>query len=441
LDFAGENRFNSEYLVLNEQYFTAMTSCSLIDKIRYIIAIFLLLFLTLVSSGIVYGSESVLFHPEDTVKVQPKDTIKHIGNDTKAASKVQSADSVLDRQRNFKVEELIRGERLFFGLAYLKNEAVNCAGCHNTRVSDTLNWNPDALEISDKYLHKSARDLSKVLLKPIGKKMTQAHNGIHLTPEDIVLVKVYMDKFVNIGLKPNKPVVTNLILFVIASILLLFSITDLIITKIVKKRWINYTILTFMGIFITYTLVVNSLKIGRSQDYSPAQPIKFSHAVHAGQNATDCFYCHSSAPYSKSAGIPPVNVCMNCHLMVRNGTRSGAFEISKIISHYENQKPVEWIKVHNLPDHVFFSHAQHVSAGKVDCAECHGNVKEMDQIRQVSDLSMGWCINCHRTRKIDFHNNQFYSQYRDLAEKVKKGGIDSVTMSMIGGTECMKCHY
>jgi hypothetical protein len=250
-----------------------------------------------------------------------------------------------------------------------------------------------------------------------------------------------MDKFVNIGLKPDKPVVTNLIFFVIASILLLFSITDLIITKIVKKRWINYSILTVTGIFITYTLVVNALKIGRSQDYSPAQPIKFSHAVHAGQNATACLYCHSSAPYSKSAGIPPVNVCMNCHLMVRNGTRSGAFEISKIISHYENQKPVEWIKVHNLPDHVFFSHAQHVSAGKVDCAECHGNVKEMDQIKQVSDLSMGWCINCHRTRKIDFHDNKFYSQYRDLTEKVKKGGIDSVTISMIGGTECMKCHY
>ena len=387
------------------------------------------------------GSQSVLFHPADTVTVQPKDTIKHIGNDTKADANVQSADSVLDRQRNFKAEELIRGERLFFGLAYLKNESVNCAGCHNTRVSDTLNWNPDALEISDKYLHKSSRDLSRVLLKPVGKKMIQSHKGIQLSPEDIVLIKAYMDKFVNIGLKPSKPIVTNLILFVIASILLLFSITDLIITKIVKKRWINYAILTFTGIFITYTLVVNSLKIGRSQDYSPSQPIKFSHVVHAGQNATDCLYCHISAPYSKTAGIPPLNVCMNCHLMVRNGTRSGAFEISKIISHYENQKPVEWIKVHNLPDHVFFSHAQHVSAGKVDCAECHGNVKEMNQIKQVSDLSMGWCINCHRTRKIDFHNNQFYSQYRELAEKVKKEGHDSVTISMIGGTECMKCHY
>jgi hypothetical protein len=127
--------------------------------------------------------------------------------------------------------------------------------------------------------------------------------------------------------------------------------------------------------------------------------------------------------------------------MVRNGTRSGLFEISKIISSYDNHIPIEWVKVHNLPDHVFFSHAQHVSAGKVDCAECHGNVKEMNVIKQVSDLSMGWCINCHRTKKIDFHDNQFYLQYRDLAGKMKKGEADSVTISMVGGTECMKCHY
>jgi len=351
------------------------------------------------------------------------------------------SDSVLYQKRTFKAEELTRGERLFYGLAYLKSESVNCAGCHNTRVSDTLNWNPDALEISVKYLNKNARDLSRVLLKPVGEKMAMVHKEIHLSPEDIVLVKAYMDKFTEIGLKPDKPEITNLLLFIIASIFFLFSITDLIITKIVKRKWINYGILTITGIFITYSLVINSLAIGRSLDYSPMQPIKFSHAVHAGQNATECIYCHSSAPYSKTAGIPPVNVCMNCHLIVRKGTRSGTFEISKVIASYENQKPIEWIKVHNLPDHVFFSHAQHVTAGKVDCAECHGDVKKMNVIRQVSDLSMGWCIDCHRTKKLDVRNNQFYSQYRALAEKLKNGEIDSVTVTMVGGRECMKCHY
>jgi len=351
------------------------------------------------------------------------------------------SDSVLYQKRTFKAEELTRGERLFYGLAYMKSESVNCAGCHNTRVSDTLNWNPDALEISVRYLNKNARDLSRVLLKPVGEKMAMVHKEIHLSPEDIVLVKAYMDKFTEIGLKPDKPEITNLLLFIIASIFFLFSITDLIITKIVKRKWINYGILTITGIFITYSLVINSLAIGRSLDYSPMQPIKFSHAVHAGQNATECIYCHSSAPYSKTAGIPPVNVCMNCHLIVRKGTRSGTFEISKVIASYENQKPIEWIKVHNLPDHVFFSHAQHVTAGKVDCAECHGDVKKMNVIRQVSDLSMGWCIDCHRTKKLDVRNNQFYSQYRALAEKLKNGEIDSVTVTMVGGRECMKCHY
>jgi len=420
---------------------------SSVERYKYLLSVIFLVFnIAPAFSGVypLYGSLS--FQSADTIKSQPKDTVKPNIKDAgivKPKDSVQQPvpDSILYKQRIFKAEELVRGERLFYGLAYQRNESINCSACHNTRVADTLNWNPDALEISKKYQNKTARDLSRVLLKPVGEKMAQAHKGIHLTPEDIVLVKAYMDKFTDIGLKQNKPVITNLFLFIIASVLFLFSITDLIITKIVKRRWINYGILSVSGIFITYSLVINSLTIGRSQDYSPMQPIKFSHAVHAGQNGTDCFYCHSSATYSKTAGIPPVNVCMNCHLIVRKGTRSGTFEISKVISSFENQKPIEWIKVHNLPDHVFFSHAQHVSAGKVDCAECHGDVKKMDVIKQVSDLSMGWCIECHRTKKLDVKDNQFYSQYRDLAEKLKKGEIDSVTEIMVGGRECMKCHY
>jgi hypothetical protein len=418
-----------------------------VEKYKYLLPVVFLVFsLAPAFSGTypAYGFDS--FHTTDTLKTQLKDSVKPNVKDTinvqpKDSLQQTVADSILYKQRIFKAEELVRGERLFYGLVYLNNESVNCAECHNTRVADTLNWNPDALEISKKYLNKSARDLSRVLLKPVGEKMSQVHKNIHLTPEDIVLVKAYMDKFTVIGLKPDKPVITNLFLFIIAAILFLFSITDLIITKIVKRRWINYSILSVSGIFITYTLVINSLTIDRSKDYSPMQPVKFSHAVHAGQNGTDCIYCHSSAPNSKTAGIPPENVCMNCHLMVRKGTRSGTFEIAKLISSYENQKPIEWIKVHNLPDHVFFSHAQHVSVGKVDCAECHGDVKKMDVIKQVSDLSMGWCIDCHRTKILDVQNNQFYSQYRALAEKLKKGEIDSVTVTMTGGRECMKCHY
>ena len=284
-------------------------------KGKFINLLAIVLFSTLVSQGYsnaIQVADTVTLHSKDTIKIQVKDTVTQ-----------PVPDSVLYKKRTFKAEELVRGERLFYGLAYLKEESVNCAACHNTIVIDTLNWNPDALEISTKYLHKSARDLSKVLLRPAGQKMAQVHKNIHLTPEDIVLVKAYMDKFVDIGLKQSKPVITNLFLFIISSILFLFSIIDLIISKILKRRWINYVILFATTIFITNTLVVNALSLGRSKDYSPTQPVKFSHAVHAGQNGTDCIYCHSSAPFSKTAGIPPVNVCMNCHLMVRNGTRSG----------------------------------------------------------------------------------------------------------------------
>jgi hypothetical protein len=354
---------------------------------------------------------------------------------------IQVEDSVLSKHRKYSAEDIIRGERLFFGLVYMEDKSIDCANCHNTRESDTLNWNPNALEISLKYKDKNAADLSRVLLKPSGTKLVKAHKDFKLTSEDIVLLKAYMDEFTEIGLKESKPVITNLLLFIIASLLFLFSATDLVISKIFKKRWINMVMLLITGIFITYTLVVTGIAIGRSKDYAPDQPVKFSHEVHAGQNRTDCIYCHSSAPYSKSAGIPPVNVCMNCHLLVRNGTRSGTMEIAKVLSAYEERKPIEWIKVYNLPDHVYFSHAQHVGAGGISCQTCHGNVGGNHVINQETDLSMGWCINCHRNTKVNFQGNLFYSQYTDLVEKIERGEIDSVTVEMIGGTECMKCHY
>ena len=356
------------------------------------------------------------------------------------ASLIQDADSLLTKDRTLKAEELIRGERLFFGLVYQEIKSVNCAACHNVRESDTLNWNPDAIEIAKKYQSKSASDLNTVLLKPAGKKLAEVHKEFKLSPEDVVMIKGYMDRLVDSGLIRNKPVITNLLLFIIAAFLFLFSITDLIISKILKRSWINYVILLSTGIFITYILFVDGIAIGRSPGYSPLQPVKFSHAVHAGQNKTDCIYCHSSAKTSKSAGIPAENVCMNCHMVVRSGTRSGVSEISKVISAYQNMKPIAWIKVHNLPDHVFFSHAQHVSAGGLACQECHGKVEEMDIIRQVKDLSMGWCINCHRTKNVNFQN-KFYADYKDLGDKFHKGEIDTVTVKMVGGIECMKCHY
>jgi hypothetical protein len=110
-------------------------------------------------------------------------------------------------------------------------------------------------------------------------------------------------------------------------------------------------------------------------------------------------------------------------------------------------KPVEWIKIHNLPDHVYFNHSQHTVAGKVACQTCHGEIQEMDEVKQFTDLSMGWCVNCHRESKVDFVDssgtggNKFYSIYERYHNEIKSNKRDSVTVSDIGGTECQKCHY
>jgi hypothetical protein len=184
-----------------------------------------------------------------------------------------------------------------------------------------------------------------------------------------------------------------------------------------------------------------AIDLGRSKNYAPDQPIKFSHKVHAGANKIDCKYCHTTVEYSKSAGIPAMQLCMNCHVLVREGTRSGKFEIAKVVEANETKKPVEWIRLHNLPDHVFFSHAQHVGIAKVDCKQCHGQVQEMDIMKQNSDLSMGWCINCHRQTKVNFKDNHYYDNYMKLHDQLKSGKIDTIRAVNIGANDCMRCHY
>ena len=424
-------------------------------KFRYLLS---LIFLSLIISQAlsnspqvtniskVKSSDTTKVQAKDTSKVQPKDTSVVQAKDTsnlktKETSEQQVPDSLIYKRTNFSAEDLIRGERLFFGLVYLDNKSVSCVSCHNVQVSDTLNWNPDALEISKKYIEKSAYNLSRVLLKPAGIKMKLVHKGFQLTAEDIVLIKAYMNKFVDIGLKPNKPVITYLLLLIIASLLFLLSTVDIIIKRIFKNQWINWAILTITGIFITWILAVNAIAFGRSKGYAPAQPIKFSHAVHAGQNKTDCNYCHYTARTSKTAGIPPGSICLNCHFLVRNGTRSGSTEIAKVLKALDEKKAVQWVRIYRLPDFVFFSHEQHVSAGQITCDACHGNVKEMNRLYQVPDLSMGWCINCHKTRKVNLSNQYYKTYYPDVYDSLKAGKIDSVMIAGIGGRDCGKCHY
>ena len=229
--------------------------------------------------------------------------------------------------------------------------------------------------------------------------------------------------------------------FVIMVLLIIISITDLILFKIVKAKWIHYVIVLIAVIIVSEIVVVEAIGLGRQQYYQPDQPIQFSHKVHAGQNQIDCQYCHYTANTSMHAGIPPVETCMNCHKLVKEGKQTGTKEIAKIYTAIENNKPIEWVKVYNLPDHVYFNHAQHVAVGKMDCAKCHGEVNQMDQIIQESNLSMGWCIECHRTESVQFVSNKFFEQYTKLHEKLKSGEITDVTVQNIGGDECAKCHY
>ena len=200
-----------------------------------------------------------------------------------------------------------------------------------------------------------------------------------------------------------------------------------------------------------YVTVDATVHLGRQQGYQPTQPIRFSHALHAGTHKIDCQYCHSTAYKGKASNIPSLNTCMNCHKNVSKGPKYGTDEIAKIYAAVgwdvttktfsKPQKPVEWIRIHNLPDHVYFNHSQHVNAGKVQCQTCHGPIETMDEVYQYAPLSMGWCINCHRNTEVQFASNNYYSTYEKIHEDLKNKKIDKVTVETIGGTECQKCHY
>lgn len=228
--------------------------------------------------------------------------------------------------------------------------------------------------------------------------------------------------------------------FIAMVVLIVLALFDLLVTKIITQKWIHTSIIIIAVIIAGEVIFVEATNLGRQQYYQPDQPVWFSHKVHAGQNQIDCQYCHFTADKSLHAGIPPVQVCLNCHNQVKTGKITGEEEIAKIHEAYNNNRPIEWVKVHNLPDHVYFNHAQHVAVGKVDCNDCHGEVEMMDEIIQVHDLSMGWCIDCHRTKEIQI-SNKFYEKYTELHDQIKSGELKRATVVSVGGEECQRCHY
>ncbi|HSG68512.1 MAG TPA: c-type cytochrome [Bacteroidales bacterium] len=229
--------------------------------------------------------------------------------------------------------------------------------------------------------------------------------------------------------------------FIISMILILVSLVDLFITRLIKARMVHIMVILISLAIVIEVTVKESQNLGRQQYYSPDQPIAFSHRVHAADNRIDCRYCHFTVDESRHAGIPPTQLCMNCHNVIKQGKYTGTEEIAKIYTSMETGRPIKWIKVHNLPDHAYFNHAQHVNVGKLACEECHGDVKTMDRIMQVNDLSMGWCINCHRNTEVQFYDNEFYTLYEETIQKLESGKINRVTVDAMGGSECQKCHY
>ena len=202
------------------------------------------------------------------------------------------------------------------------------------------------------------------------------------------------------------------------------------------------------------------MQLGIDQGYAPVQPIHYSHKIHAGDNKIDCNYCHSSARKSKTAGIPSLNVCMNCHKNISeytgpedlaNGYTTDFYndQIAKLYdavgwddedqSYTGEEIPVKWVQVHNLPDFVYFNHSQHVTVAGLECQKCHGPVEEMDEVYQFAPLTMDWCVSCHRETEVDMTKNGYYKKIHE--QLAKKFGVDKVTEAQMGGMECGKCHY
>ena len=228
---------------------------------------------------------------------------------------------------------------------------------------------------------------------------------------------------------------------------------------IVKNQFLIFIMVVGFLLSSAYFTYGYLMQVGIDQGYAPIQPIHYSHKIHAGANQIECKYCHSSARVSKHSGIPSLNVCMNCHEYIaeyngeedlENGYTKDFYtnEIKKLYSavgwdeenqvYTGNTKPVKWVRIHNLPDFVYFNHAQHAQVAKIECQTCHGPVEEMEIMYQYSPLTMGWCIDCHRESNVD-KDNEYYQKVHD--ELSKKYGVEKLTVAQLGGIECAKCHY
>lgn len=393
--------------------------------------------------------------------------------------------------------------------AWIRN-SVALADAGHPKAVEMINWAPSAMNsftnLKDEEIASILTYIDDVYTGKIGGKPTPAEGDAAATPaQDEPADNTYLIVLlVSLGILAL--VLTRIVgnLNRMAQVKQGKEVEQKTLLDTLTSKSLLYFVAFVFFVMAGYSTVRNGTSLGRQQNYAPAQPIKFSHATHAGVNKIDCKYCHDGARRSKHSVIPAVNTCMNCHKNIVEGSKYGRTEISKIfaaagfdptaqgggayIEDYENKskkdiegifkrwlrggyedaianeeytaeqvkkkveeelkpimaqakKPIEWIRIHNLPDHAYFNHAQHVTVGKVECQTCHGAVEEMEVVRQYSPLSMGWCINCHRETKVQFADNPYYEAYDQYHKDLKNKKMDKVTVEHIGGLECQKCHY
>lgn len=284
---------------------------------------------------------------------------------------------------------------------------------------------------------------------------------------------------------PDSGISNNLVLGILVVVMLMLVIMLLLVNNVLKKiatannvvypekekstpLWKAFIKNQFLVLVAAVLLLLGGayyafgffMQVGIDQGYAPVQPIHFSHKIHSGDNQIDCNYCHSSARKSKTSGIPSLNVCMSCHenIYEYNGDLDLEMGYTKEFYDAEIQKlydavgwdaeertysgeeqPVKWVRIHNLPDLAYFNHSQHVTVAGIDCQTCHGPVQEMEILYQYSPLTMGWCIDCHRTTNVDLKSNEYYEKIH--AELSKKYGVERLTAAQMGALECGKCHY
>jgi hypothetical protein len=329
------------------------------------------------------------------------------------------------------------GEKLFHKLE--NSENLTCANCHYSIEVDTLNWNPSVYDLADRSVNYSIDEFVEIFNNVEGKVIKKAHSGYKLKAEEFKQVKSYINSLSGIEIAYKRPFRKRLFLFISVALITILLAFD---KRKTKKIPVTVRKILVLGAYtvLTTLLVQESIAIGRSKDYAPIQPIKFSHTIHATDNKIDCKYCHPGVFQGKNANIPSASLCLNCHAHVREGSRTGKFEIRKILETVENNEKIEWIRIHNLPDHAYFNHMQHVKVGQIDCVKCHGDVENMHIVKQVEDLSMSWCIDCHDVTPVDFSNDYYKIYFEEFYNDLQTGVRDSIMVTDVGGRDCNRCH-